>query len=54
MQLSPHFTLEKLTHSDKATELGIDNTPNEEISVRLKIVCCRILEPVRAYYRFIT
>jgi hypothetical protein len=50
MQLSPHFTLAELTHSDKAKELGIDNTPNDEIIERLKIVCCRILEPVRDHY----
>lgn len=50
MQLSPHFTLAELTHSDKAVELGIDNTPNEENIERLKIVCCRILEPVRDHY----
>lgn len=50
MQLSPHFTLAELTHSDKAVELGIDNTPSDEIIERLKIVCCRILEPVRDHY----
>ena len=50
MNLSPHFTLAELTHSDKAIQLGIDNTPNEEIIERLKIVCCRILEPVRDHY----
>lgn len=48
--LSPHFTLEELTHSDKAVELGIDNTPSAEVIERLKIVCCRILEPVRDHY----
>lgn len=31
MRLSPHFSLEELTHSDTATRLGIDNTPTEEI-----------------------
>lgn len=51
MELSPHFTLVELTHSDKAIELGIDNTPSEEVIERLKIVCCRILEPVRDHYR---
>lgn len=50
MELSPHFALVELTHSDKAIELGIDNTPSEEVIERLKIVCCRILEPVRDHY----
>jgi len=31
MRLSPHFSLEELTHSDTAVRLGIDNTPTVEI-----------------------
>ena len=31
MKLSPHFSLEELTHSDIATRLGIDNAPTVEI-----------------------
>ena len=31
MRLSPHFSLEELTHSDTATRLDIDNTPTVEI-----------------------
>ena len=31
MKLSPHFSLEELTHSDIAVRLGIDNTPTVEI-----------------------
>ena len=31
MRLSPHFSLEELTHSDIATRLNIDNTPTVEI-----------------------
>jgi len=31
MNLSPHFTEAELTASSKATQLGIDNTPNDEI-----------------------
>lgn len=50
MNLSPHFTLAELIHSDKAIALGIDNTPSAEVIERLKIVCCRILEPVRDHY----
>lgn len=30
MQLSEHFTLEELTHSDSALRNGWDNTPNEK------------------------
>lgn len=31
MKLSPHFSLEELTHSDTATRLGIDNTATVEV-----------------------
>ena len=31
MRLSPHFSLEELTHSDTATRLGIDHTPTVEV-----------------------
>jgi zinc D-Ala-D-Ala carboxypeptidase len=31
MKLSPHFSLEELTHSDIAVRLGIDNTPSVEV-----------------------
>lgn len=51
INLSPHFKLSELIHSDTATRLGIDNTPSEEIIERLKIVCCRILEPVRDHFQ---
>jgi len=50
MNLSPHFTLVELTHSGKAVELWIDNTPPDDVIERLKIVCCRILEPVRDHF----
>lgn len=33
MKLSPHFSLEELTASNKAVALGIDNTPRPS--------CCR-------------
>ena len=30
MNLSPHFTLEELTHSEAAARNGWDNTPKQE------------------------
>lgn len=50
-KLSPHFTLGELIYSETAIEHGIDNTPPPEVIERLKIVCCRILEPVRDHYQ---
>ena len=34
-QLSPHFSLEEMTHSDVATRNGWDNTPDEATAVNL-------------------
>ena len=46
MRLSPHFSLEELTHSDTATRLGIDNTPTAEIIDNLTFLA-KELEYVR-------
>jgi hypothetical protein len=35
VRLTPHFTLEELTHSDTAVRLGIDNTPPPGIEISL-------------------
>jgi zinc D-Ala-D-Ala carboxypeptidase len=50
MQLSKSFTLNELTKSQEATRLGIDNTPSEEHIENLKILCEKILQPLRDYY----
>lgn len=51
-KLSPHFKLKELIHSDRATQLGIDNTPpDDDVINSLIIVCCRILEPVRDHFQ---
>ncbi len=50
MNLSKSFTLNELTKSQEATRLGIDNTPNEEQILNLKLLCDNILQPIRDYY----
>ena len=50
MNLSNSFTLNELTKSQEATRLGIDNTPNEEHILNLKLLCENILQPIRDYY----
>jgi zinc D-Ala-D-Ala carboxypeptidase len=50
MNLSKSFTLNELTKSQEATRLGIDNIPNEEEIQNLKILCEKILQPVRDFY----
>lgn len=47
MQLTQHFSLAELTASNKATELGIDNTPPQELIPRLLMVA-EMLERIRA------
>ena len=46
MNLSEHFTLEELTHSEIAERQGLDNTPNEEAKSNL-VRLSRMLEEVR-------
>ena len=50
MNLSKSFTLNELTKSQEAIRLEIDNTPNEEQIENLKILCEKILQPLRDYY----
>ena len=50
MNLSKSFTLNELTKSQEATRLGIDNTPNEEHILNLKLLCENILQPFRDFY----
>lgn len=47
MKLTEHFTLAELTASNKARELGIDNTPPPEIVPRLVMVA-EMLERIRS------
>lgn len=50
MNLSANFTLKELTKSDTATRLGLDNTPNEETIENLKLLCEKVLQPVREHF----
>lgn len=46
MQLTPHFTLAELVASSKARQLGIDNTPPQELVPRL-VRTAEMLERIR-------
>ena len=50
VQLTPHFTLAELTHSEAATRLGIKNVPPPAVTEALRLVCVHVLEPVRAHF----
>lgn len=47
MNLSPHFTLAELTASNKAAQLGLDNTPPPELLPRL-VLTAEMLERIRS------
>lgn len=49
MKLTPHFTLQELTHSDTALQLGIDNTPDSTATENLQNLCRQVLEPLRQH-----
>ena len=48
MKLSPHFSLSEFTLSQTAIRKGINNDPTSEVLGNLKVLCTRVLEPVRA------
>jgi zinc D-Ala-D-Ala carboxypeptidase len=51
MQLTEHFTLNEFTRSQIATRFKIDNTPNNEQILNLKLLCQNFMEPLRALIR---
>lgn len=50
MNLSPHFTLAEMTVSQAAARKGIPNVPNAEQTKALKLLCEKVLEPVRLHF----
>ena len=50
MKLSRNFTLSELTKSDTAIRKGIDNNPNAEQVDKLKLLCEKILQPIRDHF----
>ena len=48
--ISEHISLEEATKSQTAIRLGIDNTPNEDIIKRMKLVAEKCFEPMREWY----
>lgn len=47
MNLTQHFTLEELTHSNYADAHGIKNYPGPQAQLNLMMLCVLILEPLR-------
>ena len=47
MQLSAHFNLAEFTRSESAKRHGVSNEPTAEHLANIKILCEKILEPIR-------
>lgn len=50
MQLTANFSLHELTKSEIALRMDLDNTPGPVEAEYLKILCERVLQPVRDHY----
>jgi hypothetical protein len=50
MNLSTNFSLHELTKSETALRMGFDNTPDEETTENLRLLCEKVLQPVRDHY----
>jgi zinc D-Ala-D-Ala carboxypeptidase len=50
MNLSPNFTLAEMTKSETALRHDMDNTPGEQEIAALKLLCEKVLQPVRDHY----
>jgi len=50
MNLTKNFTLEEMTKSETALRHGMDNTPGENEIGNLKLLCEKVLQPVRDHF----
>lgn len=50
MNLSANFSLHELTKSETALRMGLDNTPGEVEIENLRLLCEKVLQPVRDHF----
>ena len=50
MKLSKNFSLAELTKSQTAERMGLENNPSEDETENLRILCERVLQPVRDHF----
>ena len=50
MKLSKNFSLSELTKSQTAERMGMDNNPSEAEVENLRLLCERVLQPVRDHF----
>ena len=48
MKLSKNFYLKELTFSQTAERMGLDNNPSEDETENLRLLCERVLQPIRS------
>lgn len=49
-QLSANFSLHEMCKSETAMRMGFDNTPDDEATENLRLLCEKVLQPVREHY----
>jgi hypothetical protein len=50
MNLTANFSLHELTKSETALRLDLDNTPDEQATENLRLLCEKVLQPVRDHF----
>jgi zinc D-Ala-D-Ala carboxypeptidase len=50
MQLTNNFSLNEMIKSETALRLDMDNTPTEEVTNNLRVLCEKVLQPIRDHY----
>lgn len=51
MNLTKNFTLSEMTKSDTALRLGLENEPDDQQLSALKVLCEKVLQPVRDHFQ---
>lgn len=49
-QLSANFSLYEMCKSETALRMGFDNTPDDEATENLRLLCEKVLQPVRDHF----
>jgi len=53
MQLSKNFSLDEMTKSQTAIRMGMSNNPSEGEVENLRLLCERVLQPVRDHFNHV-
>ena len=49
-QLTANFSLHEMCKSETAMRMGFDNTPDDEATENLRLLCEKVLQPIREHY----